>query len=685
MSPDQSAANTELQNSYNDWKARYLTSNGAGGHLRVQRPQDGYDTVSEGIGYGMILAAYIGDRPTFDGLWNYAKLHFNANSLMHWRIGADGAVLNPNSATDADEDIALALIVADKKWGGYTNDATTLISNILSHDVESTANVLKPGDSWGGANDPHPITNPSYFSPGYYKVFQAYTGNARWGLVVDKTYQIIASINARSGAGTTGLLPNWANPSGDPVDMNYYGGFQNSYDYTYDASRVPWRLAIDAAWYCENRAISQLSKINNFFAGVGAPNIRDGYRLDGTLIGHWHNSAFVAPAAAGAIVSNNSAYKTSMWNETVNLRDGQYYQDSLRLLSLLFMSGNMNNPINTTSSPHRVLDDFESGNTAKWSTFGDGSTSVNLSLVSPGKVGNYAMKLQYGIISWGGVSQGFQASQDWSGYQSFDFWFSGNSSGNTIRLEISDNKIAGSGTDTSERFEYRFIDNGSGWRRFSIPWESFQRRADWQPTGAPDDGLTLTQVWGFNFAPILGAGSFHLDQLELATKTYSLLDDFESGNTSRWTTFKDTLTTVAPSVIQPSKIGNYAMKIQYNIVAWGGISQGFQTPQDWSSYQFFEFWVYGNNTGNTIRLEISDNRPADSGTDTSERFEYKISDNYSGWRYYSIPWSSFTRRADWQPTGAPNDGFNLIQIWGFNFAPISGSGTFQLDQVQLAK
>ena len=47
--------------------------------------------MSEGIGYGMIAAVYMYDRPTFDGLWGYAKTHFDANGLMNWKITSGGA------------------------------------------------------------------------------------------------------------------------------------------------------------------------------------------------------------------------------------------------------------------------------------------------------------------------------------------------------------------------------------------------------------------------------------------------------------------------------------------------------------------------------------------------------------------------------------------------------------------
>jgi hypothetical protein len=169
----------------------------------------------------------------------------------------------------------------------------------------------------------------------------------------------------------------------------------------------------------------------------------------------------------------------------------------------------MYNPMESANAGNNlVLDDFESGSTSKWSIFKDAGTTMTKSSVSPGAVGNYAMKVQYTIVSWGGVSQGFSAAQNWSSYQTFDFWFNGSNAGNTIRLEVSENRAAGSSTDTSERFEYKFVDDFTGWRQFSLPRAAFQRRSDWQPSGAPNDGFSLTVVWGLNFSPDQRHGQF---------------------------------------------------------------------------------------------------------------------------------------------------------------------------------
>ncbi|HEX2095165.1 MAG TPA: glycosyl hydrolase family 8 [Longimicrobiaceae bacterium] len=335
IAPDNAAAGAEIRRSYADWRSRYVTRQGAGGALRVRMPGYGRDrTSSEAIGYGMLLAVYLDDRPTFDALWRYARRYRNPRGLMSWEVTPEGRVPDPNAATDGDQDMAFALVVADARWGGYRADAGALLRALLAHAVEPGSYVLKPGDVWGGSQ----VTNPSYFSPAYYRIFATYTGDSRWLRVADAAYRILDRVAAKRGA-ATGLLPGWTTASGDSAR-----GGKFAFAYDYGAARIPWRLAMDAAWHCDRRARRHLDRLNAFFRRVGAQNIREGYTLEGRPLGNAHSVVFVGPAAAGALLSPDAGYRRAMWAETVRLRDGAYYGDSLRLLALLFASGRMQPP-----------------------------------------------------------------------------------------------------------------------------------------------------------------------------------------------------------------------------------------------------------------------------------------------------------------------------------------------------
>jgi endo-1,4-beta-D-glucanase Y len=342
---------------YQAWKETTVTAEGAGGFLRVKKPDSGSiigSTVSEGIGYGMILAAYLGDQAVFDGLWGYTLLHLNGNGLMNWEIGPSGAVTSGGmgGATDGDVDMAWALVMADRQWGGqgalaksYLDYAKELIGNILTHEVDHTrGEMLKAGDQWGDVD----VTNPSYFAPAYFRVFGQITGQVdSWNQVIDANYAILArSLNAASGNASNGLAPAWCDSSGTPVEA-YAGApthFQN------DATRVPFRIGQDYCYFGEPRAKEYLALIGAFYAGVGVANIVDGYDLDGTprperAVGGLQAASFVGPAGVAGM--SDPTFQKLIDDAhaalaTQKLTAGTiYYQKSWTALSLLMLTGNL--------------------------------------------------------------------------------------------------------------------------------------------------------------------------------------------------------------------------------------------------------------------------------------------------------------------------------------------------------
>lgn len=330
--------NAAVQNFWNKWKGQYITSDGAGGYLRVKRgPEDGNDTVSEGIAYGMVAAVYMDDRATFDGLHAYSQIHVNNNGIMNWKIDAGGNTTGQNGATDADEDMAWALVMADKQWGGYLELAKAQIGRVWDLEVDHDAgDVLKPGDLWGGADQ----TNPSYFSPAYYRVFAAVTSNQGWMNVVNSSYDVIEkSLATGHGNQDNGLVPAWCNAQGNPTDGNP--------SYQYDACRTPFRIALDVCFQGEPRAKAYLAKTSQFFSGIGPLSIKDGYQLNGQPQGTSTESmAFVGPAGVGAM--SGAEYQTfveGVWTRLVSLEQKNdnafsYYNSSWGLWSVLMMSGN---------------------------------------------------------------------------------------------------------------------------------------------------------------------------------------------------------------------------------------------------------------------------------------------------------------------------------------------------------
>lgn len=331
------------ESSYLAWKNNYVTTSGACGYRRVLF-NDMSSTYSEGIAYGMLLSVNYNDRALFDDLWRYYMAHMDPRGMMHWWIGSNcGQILGDGGATDADEDAAFALLLAHKQWGStgainYLQHAITQINRIYQYEVEPNTYVLKPGDYWGGSH----VLNPSYFAPAYYRAFRAVTGNPGWDSVVTKCYEILQ----RAAHVNTGLVPDWCQASGQPAP-----GF--AYYYYYDATRTPWRIAVDYVWFGDNRARVFLQKISDFARGIGSVNIREGYYLDGTPIGQQHINVFVGPFAAGSMGTTPAyqAFCDSAYDDNVAtvppFVNGNYYNWSLRTLTLFLQTGNFFNPLDS--------------------------------------------------------------------------------------------------------------------------------------------------------------------------------------------------------------------------------------------------------------------------------------------------------------------------------------------------
>jgi hypothetical protein len=82
---------------YDNWKKRFVVADSGG--FKVIRPENGNDTVSEGIAYGMLIAVYFDDKALFDGLYKYWTSKVATNGLMTWCIPAGGGSCSASGGT----------------------------------------------------------------------------------------------------------------------------------------------------------------------------------------------------------------------------------------------------------------------------------------------------------------------------------------------------------------------------------------------------------------------------------------------------------------------------------------------------------------------------------------------------------------------------------------------------------
>jgi endo-1,4-beta-D-glucanase Y len=281
--------------------------------------------------------------------------------LMNWYILGDGTVSTAQTggqdgtgaATDADEDMAWALVMASEQWGGqgsldksYLDYARQLLADIWTYEIDNDR-LPKNGSSWGSDTS----LNISYFAPSHYRVFAEVSGEARWATsVIDYVYTVIENnLTASLGNEQNGLVPAWSQANGSPAEVGM-GQSPLPYTYQYDSCRTPFRIGKDACFSGDQRARDYVAKTSQFFAGIGAPNIVDGYLLNGTPNPQFPNeygglsAAFIGPAAVGAM--HDPAYQSfvdtayGMLKQNNMWCGGQYYDESWTMITMLMLTGN---------------------------------------------------------------------------------------------------------------------------------------------------------------------------------------------------------------------------------------------------------------------------------------------------------------------------------------------------------
>jgi endo-1,4-beta-D-glucanase Y len=363
----------ELRGLYDFWKSAFIES--CGQDSRMRYPESNNDTRSEGVGYGMVIAAYFGDQQVFDGLWNFYQRH-QQGGLMNWRTAGCNASGDTGSAADADIDAAFALIVANRQWPGqgYAADADTILDAIRTQLFDGACQgILLAGSDANFSNCG--CTNPSYSAPAYYRAFAAAdSGQAGfWNNARTATYgYLLAAQNDASG-----LVPAWANSGGGTNLSNcnpQVSGGGSPAQFQADAARTPWRVATDLVWTGIPQASQFLTPMANFAAA--APNrivqIVDVYSLQGTPLGvggtgnlnpatldaTGRRSTFTMGGFATAMTASSEANIdrfTGAWQSMYlpgDSIDGNHaFNTSLALLYGLLVTGYMWDPTAGTPNP----------------------------------------------------------------------------------------------------------------------------------------------------------------------------------------------------------------------------------------------------------------------------------------------------------------------------------------------
>ena len=206
-------------------------------------------TTSEGQSYAMLRAVWSNDRPTFSSVWSWTKqnLQIRPDKLFAWKW--KGKVLSLNSATDADTDIALALVLASRRFDepSYEQEALAILDSIWNVEVLAVGptHYLTAGN-WAPRED-YPTIHVAYLAPYAYEVFATVDRRHPWQRLVESSYAILRWIYFEKKLPLPPEMVYINKRTGEFLLKHPLSGI--SAQFGYDAVPLFWRTAVDANWF----------------------------------------------------------------------------------------------------------------------------------------------------------------------------------------------------------------------------------------------------------------------------------------------------------------------------------------------------------------------------------------------------------------------------------------------------
>jgi hypothetical protein len=183
--------------------------------------------------------------------------------------------------------------------------------------------------------------------PDHFRTFQSVTADATWTFVIDRGYRLLSAVQNQYSP-SAGLVPDFIRDTNTAPRPAGPGYLETSHDghFSYNACRVPWRLATDYLTSGEPRALGIVRRTTAWIrrATEDIPRrIGDGYDLRGVAFSHEHAMAFLAPLTVAAMVeASNQPWLDALWTEIVSTprEDEEYYGNTLKMLAMIVLSGN---------------------------------------------------------------------------------------------------------------------------------------------------------------------------------------------------------------------------------------------------------------------------------------------------------------------------------------------------------
>lgn len=290
-------------------------------------------TTSEGQSYAMLRAVWANDREAFDVIWEWTKRHLQVRGdrLFAWKYR--DRVLDRNSATDADSDIALALIIASRRFAEsrYRAEAREILDDLWETEILHTGkNHYVTAGNWA-PGERYPTIHVAYLAPYAYSEFEAVDSRHPWRELIRSSYRILHWIYFDQ---KLKLPPEliYIDPSTGNLFLRHPVTGKQAI-FSYDAFPIFWRMAADARWH-HRREGALRRRMLAFFEQEWRQRGKflDHYTLDGAPRSGYEGLPLYATVQALAQVEDQGLAQElrrqkldPLWARALRGRDTPYY------------------------------------------------------------------------------------------------------------------------------------------------------------------------------------------------------------------------------------------------------------------------------------------------------------------------------------------------------------------------
>ena len=300
---------------------------------RVVSLDEDHITTSEGQGYAMLRAVWSHDPATFTSVWKWTRRHLQVREdhLFAWKW--KGRVLDIHSATDADTDIALALLLASRRFEepGYEAQALEIIDDIWKHEILEAGDSFYPIAGDWALKEAAPTLHVAYLAPYAYAEFAKVDSGHPWKRVIETSYDVLNWLYFERELSFPPEIIYVDRTTGAPALENPRDG--KVADFSYDAFPIFWRVALDQRWHrrWQGRLRERmLAPLRAAYAETGS--LYDRYDLAGEPLSELEALPLYATAHSLAIIVDEDFARRlreekldGLWSKALAGRDTPYY------------------------------------------------------------------------------------------------------------------------------------------------------------------------------------------------------------------------------------------------------------------------------------------------------------------------------------------------------------------------